>query len=580
MNLEKFFRFTFWVSLVGLLVFILDFGYDQSITNQHYLNFFYLLVLLFGVISTTLRYFNDFEKIKRKVIVFDFISILFTISVILIHFLTHSSLKDESWLYDDIWVKIAIFLTFLREFSELKLNYNTSYLNPAQLFIFSFLIIIILGALMLMLPNASHGKIDFINALFTSTSAVCVTGLAVEDTATFFTPFGQTIILVLIQIGGLGILTFASYFTYFFKGGDSYKNQLTLSEITSTQKIGQVFKTLKYIVSITFIVESISAISIFLSLDKHLFNSLSEKIFFSVFHAISAFCNAGFSTLSSSMYEEGFRYDYNLQFIIILTFVFGGLGFPIMVNVLSYIRHVFKRFLLKSQQRNLYRPWVLNINSRITLVTTMSLNVVAFFLFFIFEGNNTLAAHHGLGKVVAALFEATTPRTAGFNNVDMAALSFPAVMITIFLMWIGASPASTGGGIKTSTLAIATMNIISLARGKERIEVFRKEIADISVRRAFATISLSLIVIGLGTCLIAIFDGHHGLLNIVFECFSAYSTVGLSLGITASLGTGSKIVIMFIMFIGRVTMLSILIAVLSREKYTNYRYPREEITIN
>jgi trk system potassium uptake protein TrkH len=185
-----------------------------------------------------------------------------------------------------------------------------------------------------------------------------------------------------------------------------------------------------------------------------------------------------------------------------------------------------------------------------------------------------------LAKLVVSLFGATTPRTAGFNNVDMTALTFPTVMMIFLLMWVGASPASTGGGIKTSTFAIATLNILSIARGKSRIEIYRRKISNNSIRRAFAIISLSLIIIGGGIMLISIFDSEKGLLNIAFECFSAYSTVGLSLGITGSLSTESKFVLSAIMFVGRVSMLTLVIAMFKKEKFSNYRYPTEEILIN
>jgi Trk-type K+ transport system membrane component len=214
------------------------------------------------------------------------------------------------------------------------------------------------------------------------------------------------------------------------------------------------------------------------------------------------------------------------------------------------------------------------------LVTTISLTVVAFIAFFILEYKNTLADHSFFGKIVTALFEAATPRTAGFNSVDMSQLTFPAIMLTFLLMYIGASPASTGGGIKTSTFAIAVLNVISLARGKNRVEVYRREIADVSVKRAFATISLSLLVIGLGIILITIFDPEKGLLNIAFESFSAYSTVGLSLGITGDLSGASKLVVIGIMFVGRVSMLSVIVALFKKVREKNYRYPIEEITIN
>ncbi|WP_317235294.1 potassium transporter TrkG [Niabella ginsengisoli] len=299
-----------------------------------------------------------------------------------------------------------------------------------------------------------------------------------------------------------------------------------------------------------------------------------------MFHAVSAYCNAGFSTLSQSIYETGFRFNYTLQLIIVATFVLGGLGFPIVVNITSYLKHKVLYFLRFNSKIKNHKPWMLNINSRITLVTTLSLTATAFVFFLILEYNNTLAEHSLYGKLVNALFGAATPRTAGFNSVDMTALAFPTIMITFLLMWIGASPASTGGGIKTSTFAIATLNILSLAKGKQRIEIFRREIADISVKRAFATIALSLIIIGFGVILITIFDPEKGLLNIAFECFSAYSTVGLSLGITGSLSTASKLVVIVVMFVGRVSMLSIIVAIFKKIKHKNYRYPSEEITIN
>lgn len=579
-DLKKLYRTAFWASVLGIFAFIFDFGFSKAILIQQIIDGFYFVVIALGLIGTFARYFENSNLLKRKVAVFDIISVAYTLYIFYMYLFVGEAFKTDLILENPLWVVLAVILTFIREFSVQKLNLNRTYFNPAQIFILSFLTIIFIGSLLLMLPNATHNGISFIDALFTSTSAVCVTGLIVVDTGTYFTLFGQSIILFLIQIGGLGILTFASYFSYFFKGGSTYENQLTLSEMTNSQKIGDVFSTLKNIIVITAIVELTAAILIFFSLDKSLINSFSDKAFFSVFHAISAFCNAGFSTLSNSIYETGFRFNYTLQLIIIATFVLGGLGFPIVVNIIRFIKHkVVNVFRFNSKEKT-HKPWVLNINSRITLVTTISLTTVAFILFFILEYNNTLSEHSLFGKIVNALFGAATPRTAGFNSVDMNALAFPTVMITFLLMWIGASPASTGGGIKTSTFAIATLNILSLAKGKQRIEVFRREIADISVKRAFATIALSLIIIGTGIVLIAIFDPEKGLLNIAFESFSAYSTVGLSLGITGSLSSASKIIIILIMFVGRVSMLSIIVALFKKIKHKNYRYPSEEITIN
>ena len=377
-------------------------------------------------------------------------------------------------------------------------------------------------------------------------------------------------------------MTFASYFSYFFRGKSSYENQIMLKDMTNSEKIGEVFSVLKKIVLLTFTIELIGALLVFLNLDPNVVEGFVDQVFFSIFHSISAFCNAGFSTLENSLYEPEFKFNYSLQIVIVVLFMLGGIGFPILFNLYKYFTYYFKNQYAKLQHpaNSIYVPWVININTRIVLVTTSILLVTGTILFYFFEHNNTLAEHSGFGKFVVSLFGAATPRTAGFNSVDMSALNFSTLMIIFILMWIGASPSSTGGGIKTSTFALATLNFISLARGKDRVEVFRRQISDISIRRAFAIISLSLLVIGTAIFLIASFDEEKTLLSIAFECFSAYSTVGLSIGITSQLSEASKMVIIATMFIGRVSMLTILIALLRRVKYSNYKYPQEDILMN
>jgi Trk-type K+ transport system membrane component len=213
-------------------------------------------------------------------------------------------------------------------------------------------------------------------------------------------------------------------------------------------------------------------------------------------------------------------------------------------------------------------------------MTTLILIVLGTGSFYIFEYNNSLKEHSGFGKIVTAFFGGVTPRTAGFNTVDYGSAAFPTIMITILLMWIGASPASTGGGIKTSTFAIATMNIFSIARGKDRLEIYKREVAQSSIRRAFAIISLSLIVIGIATFFLAYFEPDKDIKQLTFEVFSAYSTVGLSMGVTPHLGEGGKLVLICVMFIGRISMLTMLIAIFKQTKQLKYRYPTEEILIN
>jgi len=569
-------RVSLFLSLFGLGILTLDFGFQHTKSSSTIYNSLYLFIIAFGVLSTVLRYLKNKKQYKRKVAIFDFCSTLFSIIVLIRHFIYPSLSIIPSFTFDDNWLRFAVFLTFIREFLDIEFSFIKTFLKPAQLFITSFLIIIFIGSLLLMLPNATHAEISFIDALFTSTSAVCVTGLIVVDTGSHFTLLGQSIILVLIQIGGLGILTFTSFFSYFFKGESSYENQLTLNNITNAKSINTVFKTLKYIILITLSIEVFSALLIYISLDDSSYNSVADKIFFSFFHAISAFCNAGFSTLPNSLYEVGFRFNYFLQIIVIITFVLGGLGFSIVENLINYIKYKARRVLTKTN----FKPWVLNINSRITLITTFIITIVAVISVYLLEYNNTLAEHNGFGKIITAIFTAATPRTAGFNTVDTSMLSIPTLLIVFLLMWIGASPASTGGGIKTSTFAVATINILSLAKGKSRVELFRREISNITIRRSYAVISLSLIVIGFSIFLLSITEKELDLFDIAFETFSAYSTVGLSLGITSQLSTLGKLIIIFTMFVGRVSMLTIIIAIFKKIKQKTYNYPTEEITIN
>lgn len=580
-KISAFYRLSLLFSLLGLIVIIVDFGFTQVFFFQKLIQVFFFIVISFNLINTFVRYFTEKNALRFKVVVFDIITFCVIILAILSFFYIGKTFLISSYFSFKDWIRLAIFLAFIKEITLIKFSIKNLNINPAQIFIVSFFITILIGALLLMLPNATYNGISFVDALFTSASAVCVTGLIVVDTATYFTHLGQTIIMCFIQIGGLGIITFVSYFSYFFKGGSSYKNQLVLSDLSNSERIGEVFSLIKKVLFITFSIELFGALLIFYFTDNVYFLSYYDQFYFSIFHSISAFCNAGFSTLTNGLYDNGLRFNYLFQTTIILLFVIGGLGFPIVVNLLKYLKSSLKHnFLMLLNIKSNKKPWVLTLNSRITLITTFSLTIIGSLLIYFIEFNNTFIDHYGIGKVVTAVFTATAPRTAGFNTINMLDLTPASVLIIIFLMWIGASPGSTGGGIKTSTFAIATLNFISLAKGKTRIEIFRREISELTVRRAFAAIVLSLITIGFGILLVSIFDADKSLTSIAFECFSAFSTVGLSIGITSSLTVYSKLVIISIMFIGRVSLFAILFAFIKKEKYKNYAYPNEEITIN
>jgi potassium uptake TrkH family protein len=574
-------RIPFIISVLAMLCFLYEFGFDHKTEELNFIRRVYVFTVITGSVSIIIRYFFKIYRPRLKSLPFDLL--LFTFLVLIAsQNVNHGTTHQIPILTKIFWIYTAIFLVFFRELSALRIEFKKAVFNPAQLFVLSFLLIIIAGTFLLMLPKATVTRINLIDALFTSTSAVCVTGLTVVDTGSYFTEFGQIIIVMLIQIGGLGIMTFTSYFSYFFRGGSSFESQLILRDLTNSEKISEVFTILKRILLITLLIEGIGSVFIFQTINKDLIPSLSDRIFFSGFHAISGFCNAGFSTLPNSFYEDAYQFNYPLHLIVATLFILGGLGFPIVFNLLKYLKAklILLFFKIIKRKEHSHSPWLINVNTRIVLITSLVLSAVGTLAFLVLEFNNTLATHNFFGKIITAFFGAVTTRTAGFNTVDTAALSIPTVLTVIFLMWVGASPASTGGGIKTSTFAVAVLNIISVAKGNSRLQIYKREIPEISVNRAFAIIFLSLIVISISIGCLVIFDSGKGFLDICFESISAFSTVGLSRGITGDLTSASKLVLVITMFIGRISMLTLLIAFFKRVSSGNYRYPTESILIN
>lgn len=484
--------------------------------------------------------------------------------------------REPGWLY------VGIFGVFLTELSKTSLFFDSFYFNPTILFVISFLALIMIGTLLLMLPNAAVVQsLPVADALFMSTSAVCITGLTSVDVGLALSPFGQMVLLILIQLGALGIMTFTGFFGYFFTGGFSYKNQLMYSEFLGHNKVASVIGMLLKIIVVTFLLEAIGALLIFMNTPANHFETTADHVFFSVFHAVSAFCNAGFSTASEGMYNVSIRHNYPIQLVVTSLFIIGGLGFGIVFNLYTFAkRWIVNLFCWVYHRRTYtYRAWVITFNARLVLWMTGILIVSSTVLTFILEYSQSLSDHPTLwGKSVAAFFMGNSSRTAGLNVVDMGKLSFPMIMLTTLLMWIGASPGSTGGGIKTTTLAVAILNIVSLARGKDKLEIFGRRIAPDSVNKAFAIIALSFFAIGLTTFALSITDGRLGLLPIAFESFSAYATCGLSLGITPQLSDAGKMVIVVSMFVGRVGLLTLLVAFIKNTKSKSYDYPQEHVS--
>ena len=569
----------FVAASVAVLIIIIDMGFQPNNALRTLFNVYYDIVLLIGFLSISSPYIRNKKIIIKKAALLDILLLAALLLVFLYNLWTTVSRSMER---THNFMTLFLMVSFLiREFFYLRMQINYRRLGPAQLFVVSFLSIIILGSFLLMLPKATVGNISYVDALFTATSAVCVTGLNVLDTELIFTLFGQFIILLLIQSGGLGIMTITTYFSYFFKGGSSYRNQLLAKDITNDERLDNVFSSLKSILTITAIIEGLGFILIFISLGKE-DTTLAGRAFFSLFHAISSFCNAGFSTLSGNLYDMRIRFHYPVHIIISFLIILGGLGFPIIHNIWEYIttnlKGLFKRVF--KDEKYTYSSLVISVNSHIVIRTTLVLLITGTLGFFIFEKEGVLTNHSSdFGKWTAAFFGSVTTRTAGFNNTDTAALSVPATLMCIVLMWIGASPASTGGGIKTSTFAIALMNFIALIRGK-KLEYRGREISQLSVSRAFAQMTLAILFIMAITLTMILIEPEKDPLNLLFETVSAYGTVGLSKNVTPLLSDAGKLVITLTMFAGRVSMFTLLSSMMKKVKYSKYKYPTEEILIN
>lgn len=578
--LEQFIRYLSFGTF-GLFIYQLGYASDPAkirITSE----IFDVLLFLLGLVIIG-RDLVSGKSLRNRRIVFELVVAVFLIISALIRWNAFGELSEDALIISKkyLFVNILVILIFIQELGKFSLLVNNLKLSPSLVFILSFMILILIGTALLSLPRSTTAGISFIDALFTSTSAVCVTGLAVLDTSKAFTPFGQIIIMTLFQIGGLGMMTFTTFFGFFFKGSLSIENSLFLRDYINENNVGEITSTLIKIIVFTLLVELFSAILIFVWTDDSLFSSAGQKWFFASFHAISAFCNAGFSTLSSGLYEPGFREMYTMHLVVAITIILGGIGFPVFINYYNYLFRISKGAIREKLYGEKYKhtPRVTNINTRLVMYTTGILLVIGFVTYWFFEEEYTLKGLSPYGKFVTAFFGSVTPRTAGFNTVDMTALSVPTILIYLILMWIGASPGSTGGGLKTSTFAVAVLNTWSIASGRTRVEVFGRQVTAETLRKAFAVIALSFLTIGLGVFLVMIFNPELALIDVAFEIFSAFATVGLSLGITAKLTTASKLVVSIVMFLGRVGTLTILVAITRKVAEQRYKLPEETVFI-
>lgn len=457
--------------------------------------------------------------------------------------------------------------------------------NPALLVVLCFAFTIGFGTLLLMLPRSTmeHIHLPIIDALLTSTSAVCVTGLSTVEVAHTFTLEGQIIIALLIQIGGLGIMTITTFLAVFFMDGLGLYSQFALKDMISSGA-ESLISTLLNVLGFTLVIELIGAVGIWLSIHPLDGMTLDEEIFFSIFHSISAFCNAGFSTLEGGLGNEMVFLNHSALYLVIsVLIILGGIGFPVFINLKKQFKYSFNTLFRKifrkdkSQARYLH---LTDINTKIVLRTTFILIFFGTLFFLILESNGAFAGMTGSEKIVHSFFNAVVPRTAGFNSVAVSDFSRLTILMIIVLMWIGGASQSTAGGIKVNTIAVAFAAIRSLVKGGQTTELHNREITHNTIRRTLVVIVGSLLVIGFFFVALLILEPEHSAAALLFETVSAFSTVGSTLGITTSLCTASKFMLVLLMFIGRIGFITVMMSIVPREEPHKYRLPKEDIIIN
>ncbi|OHB77472.1 MAG: hypothetical protein A2Z25_16940 [Planctomycetes bacterium RBG_16_55_9] len=455
-----------------------------------------------------------------------------------------------------------------------------------QTLIASFVVLIISGAGLLMLPAASApGKenVGFVDALFTATSATCVTGLVVKDTGQDFSVMGQVVILALIQLGGLGIVVFGAVFALLLGQALSLRESVAMQDLLSASTISRIGNMIAFVFVVTIFIESLGAVSLFGMWE----GGIQHRWFCSVFHSISAFCNAGFSLFDTSFMK--YSRSWQVYVVICPLVIMGGLGFSVLHDLADVaadrVRRFFKKCFNKRYRFAMEAPKRMRLQTKIVLTVSASLiflGACAIFFFERYAPGPQVGRSGSVGDMVTgALFQSITARTAGFNTVDISALSPSSKLVLILLMFIGGSPGSTAGGIKTVTIAVVVMTAVAALRRRFEVEMFQRSVRAVIVGRAVTITLLFVAVLFSVTLALSVTENSNGftMLEVIFEAGSALGTVGLTTGITPFLTTAGKMIIIATMLVGRLGPLTLLAALTFNLKPVRYNYPDEAVIV-
>ena len=484
-------------------------------------------------------------------------------------------------------VGIYLVIQVVTKICRTSVDWAASGRNPTRTLIASFLCLIIAGAGFLMLPRAASKdkeSLGFVDALFTSTSATCVTGLVVKDTGKDFGLMGQVVILSLIQLGGLGIVIFGAVFALLLGQALSLRESVAMHDLLSTGTLNRIGNMIAFVFVGTVVIEAVGAVSLFPMWDNvpGQVANVYQQWFCSVFHSISAFCNAGFGLFSNNL--VGYNRSWGVYVVVCPLIVLGGLGFGVLYDIGGVAVDRITRFCKTSFNRQcltIRAPKRIWLQTKIVLAVTACLIVGGTFALVFFEryaGQDAARKDFGF---LDGLFQSVTARTAGFNTVDIGALTAASKFILILLMFIGGSPGGTAGGIKTVTLAVVIMAVIATLRKRDEVEMFGRSVRLVIVRRAITITVLFTVVLFAATLALSVTERANGfgMLDVMFETSSALGTVGLSTGITPALTTGGKLIITVVMLIGRLGPLTLLASVTFNLKPARYSYPDEAIIV-
>ncbi len=561
-------------SVLFLITTITNFHKSSGATDGLAYYFFYIAVTLYIIDIFIILLITNFNIQK---VLPDFILI------IILFFLINYKSISEFFVSGKISISIAVVAIILRniyniinknENIEIKDLSHNILRNPAKSVISSYFIITFIGTSLLTLPFAINGsdKLGYINALFTSTSAICVTGLNVVDTGTIFTLFGQITILILIQLGGLGIMIFSTFISFMLYRKISIEDTITLSYVLNQKDMSSLFRNIKNIILTAFIIESIGTFFLFIKFQT-IYGFSFKSLYYSIFHSVSAFCNAGFALMPDSLmsYKSSPVTIFTIAFLIIA----GGLGFSTISNVYHYLGYKIKK-INKNYAGTIIK---LSDNTKIVLITSSILTIISCFMIYALEHNNTLAKENIGTQYLSSFFQAVTLRTAGFNTMDTSLFHSSTYLFMMIMMYIGGASGSTAGGVKVNTLAIIVIRIRAFMRNQETTIAFNKTISRDIIVRCFMILFLSISLIITALFILTISDSKQNFIKLAFETISAFGTVGLSGGITADLSSLGKLVIIILMFIGKTGPLTLFSAVANHKKSVKIQYPSADVMI-